>query len=200
MENSKTNFVSILKEICKEEQININSYSGDWAFRLEKNGIYNFILGYQFGLNLAVAQKISGDKSVASEILSMEQIPNVEHTCFMNPPMMKFMSGNGCWEEMVQLLKKYRKVVVKDNEGTGGNLVFLVDNQKDLELAVFEIFSKSNSLAICPYYEVEREYRVIVLDGEVKLIFYKQRPGIIGNGVHTVQKLVLDLIKAGNLF
>ena len=197
LENSKSNVVSIIKEICKEEEIKVTSLAGDWAFRLEKNGHYNFILGYQFGLNLAVAQNISGDKSIASELLSKQNIPNVEHVCFMNPPMMKYMSQNGCWEEMTSLLHKNNKIVVKDNKGTGGDLVFLVDNQKSLELAAFEVFSKSDSLAISPYYEIEKEYRVIVLDGKVKLIFYKQRPGLIGDGIHTIQELLLDMLKQG---
>ena len=38
LENSQSNFVRMIKEICEEEGISCVSYSSDWAFQLEKNG------------------------------------------------------------------------------------------------------------------------------------------------------------------
>lgn len=46
MENSSRNFVRIIKEICKEENIELKSYSYDWIFRLYKANICNYMIGY----------------------------------------------------------------------------------------------------------------------------------------------------------
>ena len=35
LENSQSNFVRMIKEICEEEGITCVSYSSDWAFQLE---------------------------------------------------------------------------------------------------------------------------------------------------------------------
>ena len=49
MTNSESNYVAIIREICAEEGIELQSFSFDWIFRLTKNGKTGFILGYQFG-------------------------------------------------------------------------------------------------------------------------------------------------------
>ena len=53
MTNSESNFVRIIREICEEEQISLQSYSFDWIFELQKHGKVRYILGYQFDLNTA---------------------------------------------------------------------------------------------------------------------------------------------------
>ena len=47
MQNAETNFVKIIREVCREEDIELRSYSADWIFRLDKNGRHDVILGYQ---------------------------------------------------------------------------------------------------------------------------------------------------------
>ena len=47
MTNSESNYVAIIREICAEEGIELQSFSFDWIFRLTKNGKTGFILGYQ---------------------------------------------------------------------------------------------------------------------------------------------------------
>lgn len=194
MENSSRNFVKMIKEICCEENIQLESFSFDWIFRLYKNGIYNYIIGYQFGLNSCSVHSICCDKSAASEIMNSFGIPNVEHYFFMSPTNQKYVSKHGNWENIMGMMKKYGKLVCKSNEGTGGNLVFSVSNQYELERAVFKIFRRARSMAICPYYDIQNEYRVIVLNGLIRLIYTKQRPFVVGDGVHTVSHLLLEYI------
>lgn len=194
MENSSRNFVKIVKEICEEENIELESYSYDWIFRLHKNGIYNYIMGYQFGINSASVNSICCDKSAASEIMTSLGIPNVEHYFFMSPLNQKYVSEHGNWNEIMNLLKLHSKLVCKSNEGTGGNLVFRVSNQYELECAVFNIFKKTRSMAISPYYDIDNEYRIIVLNGKIKLAYIKQRPYVVGDGIHTINQLLLEYV------
>lgn len=199
MKNSTRNFVKILREICEEENISLKSFSYDWIFQLSKNGINNYIIGYQFGLNVASVHSICCDKSAASEIMNSLKIPNVEHFFFMSPTNQKYISEVGNWDKLSKKLKEYGKLVCKTNEGSGGNLVYRVCNQYELENAVYKIFQRSRSMAVSPYYEITNEYRALVLDGDIKLIYYKQRPCVIGDGIHSIGGLIFEyLSKEGN--
>lgn len=194
MENGTRNFVKIIREICNEENIDFVSFSHDWIFQLHKGGVYNYIIGYQFGLNTASINSICCDKSAASEIMTSLGISNVEHNFFMSPINQKYVGKHGNWEKLMALLKKHGKLVCKTNEGSGGRQVYRVSDQYELEYAVFNIFEKSRSMAVSPYYDIENEYRIIVLNGNIKLVYVKQRPYIIGDGLHTIQHLVLEYI------
>lgn len=191
MKNETRNFVKIIKEICDEEKIDYQTFSNDWIFKLWRGNIYNYIIGYQFGLNSCAVHSICCDKSATSEILTSLGIPNIQHYFFMSPINQKYIGDYGNWENIINILKKYGKLVCKSNEGTGGNQVFCVSNQNELENAVFKIFKKSRAMAICPYYDIQNEYRIIVLNGEIKLIYSKQRPYIVGDGIHTISGLLL---------
>jgi glutathione synthase/RimK-type ligase-like ATP-grasp enzyme len=65
--------------------------------------------------------------------------------------------------------------VVKPNNGTGGDLVFKVSTINELNKAINLIFSRFDALAISPYYKIVQEYRLIVLNNEVQLLYLKQR-------------------------
>lgn len=182
--DSMGNYAKILKEICEELKIQIQSFSDDWAFRLEKDEKVRYIYGYRFGLDAGSVQKFCDDKAMMSDLLEFYHIPHVEHFFFMNE---KDYNKSG-----KQLLKKYRKVVCKANEGKGGKQVFLVENEQEMDKAARKIFEKDDRLAISPYIEIEKEYRSIVLDGEIKLLFSKERPFIIGDGVHTIRELLKE--------
>lgn len=194
MKNSTRNFVKIITEICNEENIGLKSFSYDWIFQLHKNGINNYIIGYQFGLNVASVHSICCDKSAASEIMSSLKIPNVEHYFFMSPVNQKYISEVGNWDVLMKKLKEYGQLVCKSNEGSGGNLVFRVSNQYELENAVYKIFQKSRSMAVSPYYDISNEYRAIVLDGKIKLIYFKKRPYVIGDGIHSIRSLIFEYL------
>lgn len=199
MENSETNFVRMIKEICRENQIALRSYGGDWGFLLEKDGRRGYILGYQFGLNAAVSKDICMDKSIASEILEEEGIPCVKHICFMAPHMFVYVGGNGNWQGVMQLLERYGTIVCKDNAGTGGNQVYLVRNQRELELAAGAVFQRADSMAVSPYYAIRDEYRVILLDGEVQIVFQKIRRHLTGDGVSSIRRLYAEeLLRGGD--
>jgi glutathione synthase/RimK-type ligase-like ATP-grasp enzyme len=191
MTNSESNFVKIIKEICTEEQIHLTSYSFDWIFELEKEGKINYILGYQFGLNSASVNSICCDKAAASEIMTAHGIPNIEHWLFASPGEQKFVGKTGCWAQLTELLKDRGTLVIKPNDGTGGDRVFRVSSAYELETAVHTIYEKSGYLAACPFYEIENEYRTIMLDGAARLVYVKRRPHITGDGVRSVAELMI---------
>lgn len=198
MENSQSQYVRILNEICAEEGISLSSYSSDWAFCLKKDKKRCFILGYQFGLNPSSVQQICNDKNIASEILREEGIPSVYHGCYMAPSMLKYIGSKGNWEALIKQLEN-GPIVCKDNYGTGGNMVFLVKNQAELEQVTETIFAKSEAMAVCAYEKILEEYRVVVLEDEIQLAFSKIRPAVYGDGTSTVGELLARKLAQGGL-
>ena len=189
MENKKSNFSCLIHEICNEENIELYGLADNWVYQLKKNGLERHIFGYQFGLNSAVCASLCLDKGACSELLSAHNVPNIEHICLMSPAKMKYVSQNGAWKPAIQLLDKYGTLVVKENEGTAGDGVYLVHNQLELEETTCKIFGAGRSVAISPYTEMLEEYRIIILDGEVQVIFSKNRPHLVGDGKHTLLEL-----------
>ena len=199
MTNSESNFVKIIKEICEEEQISLKSYSFDWIFELAKNDRIRYILGYQFGLNTASVNSICCDKAAASEIMTAHGIPNIEHRLFASPGEQKFVGKTGCWAQLIKLLQEKGTLVIKPNDGTGGDRVFKVSNAYELETAVHKVFEKSGYLAASPFYDIENEYRTIMLDGAARLVYVKRRPHLTGDGTSTVAELFIRHVSGSNL-
>ncbi|PKN98353.1 MAG: hypothetical protein CVU42_12535 [Chloroflexi bacterium HGW-Chloroflexi-4] len=192
MKNSQRMMVNIIEEICTEQGILCERFSYDWIFRLAKNGRTAHIFGYQFENNSATAQLICTDKCASSEILRSKGIPAVEHYFFISPDDLHYIGLEGNWQRMLELLKKYERLVCKPNEGTGGIDVFQVSSSVELELAVNSVFAHSRSLALSPFYPIDQEYRVILLNDQVKLIFSKTIQSLIGNGRSSFKQLLLE--------
>lgn len=182
--------VKIVKEICLESSIDYKSFSYDWILQLSANGRKMFIYGYKFPNSNASIEQICNDKSALSDILDLHKVPHVRHYYFMAPNNEQYVGKNGDWDRMKALLREHKKIVCKTNSGTGGRNVFKVDSQKKLEIAVHNIFSKARSLCIAPYRTIEAEYRVIIVNSNVGVIYEKVRPSIIGNGIDTIACLI----------
>jgi glutathione synthase/RimK-type ligase-like ATP-grasp enzyme len=191
MTNSESNFVRIIREICEEEQISLQSYSFDWIFELQKHGKVRYILGYQFGLNTASVNSICCDKAAASEIMTAHGIPNIEHRLFASPGEQKFVGKTGCWSSLIRFLEEKGTLVIKPNDGTGGDRVFKVSSAYELETAVHTIYERSGYISASPFYDIENEYRTIMLDGDARLVYVKRRPHLTGDGVSTVAELIV---------
>ena len=199
MENSKSSYVKIINEICTEEGIKLSSYSCDAGHLSgESDQKRAFILGYQFGLNPSSVQQVCNDKNIASEVLKEEDIPSVYHACFRAiGPMLQYTGGKGSWKALLAELEK-GTLVCKDNYGTGGNLVFKVRTQAELEKAASDIYKSSEATAVCRYEDIQSEYRLVVLDGEIRLAFQRFVRHLLVMKT-TVAKLLAEAIAKGQI-
>lgn len=187
--NKERTIVTLLREIASDDGFGFATYSYDWVKALSKDGKAMYIYGYNFPLNDSCFTQIANDKACTYEVLSKNKIPAVEHFYFMSPNdihYVKYLGVDGNWKQMFSLLEKYGKIVVKPNSGTGGAGLKIVTDEAELEKAVNDIFSQTSTLCISPYYEIEDEYRVIMLDGTPRLVFRKVRPYVVGNGIDNV--------------
>jgi len=187
-------FKTIVEEICNEENINCKFISKNWIIVMEKNGVTKFITGYKFGINNHAIGELLDDKYATYELLKMKDIPVIEHNILYAERNNNYYA-EGCnnLAYAKNLLYKYNNdIVIKINDGTCGMNVMHVQNEDELRSQYQRLSEKYFSMSICPFYDIENEYRAIVLNNNVELVYKKVKPVVIGDGNKTVKELLLE--------
>jgi glutathione synthase/RimK-type ligase-like ATP-grasp enzyme len=178
MPNSTRIFVDAVRRYCARHDIAVEIRSQGWLIVMQRGSKRNFALGYDVGLNSAIAHRIANDKAATAEVLEIAGIACVPHTVFLSPTLDAHIPPPGSWQAMRDLLGQHPEgIVVKPNEGTSGKSVFLVSTRPELERAAAEIFSSHLTLAVSPYLEIDDEVRVVVID-ELALVVYRKQRGL----------------------
>lgn len=182
--------VKALKEICLEENINLVSFSKDWIFKLEKNNKVQYITGFKFPNNVMSTAEICNDKVGLCTVLNHYDIPCVTHipvfeTDFSNIPKSYFE----------KLLAESGKVVVKENKGTCGRNIFICSTLSDILNNITNLFKTEHVVALSPYYKINVEYRIIMLNHKPEIIYGKKIKSVVGNGYSNIK----DLCNAQNI-
>lgn len=175
-------FNKIIKQICQEKSIQYEELSDDWIIKLTKENRNKFIVGYKFDLNNQATSEICNDKFALYAVLKSEEIPVIEY--------------NILFKNEEDKLEKYfyeynQNVVLKPNNGTCGNNVLHICEYDKLKNEYNKLISKCYSVDICPFYEIESEYRVIYLPTK-QHIYKKVKTIITGDGVHSVKELLIE--------
>ncbi len=169
-------FVDAIRRYCRARGITCEVKSEGWLIIMQRNERRHLAFGYDIGLNSAMAHRIANDKSATAEVLTHSAIACIPHTLFLSPKLGDYAPAGGARESMVELLHAHPQgLVVKPNEGTSGRFVFKVTSEAELDHATSEIFASHLSLAIPPFVEIEEEVRVILLDGDPRVVYSKQR-------------------------
>jgi glutathione synthase/RimK-type ligase-like ATP-grasp enzyme len=172
--NKKRFFVEAIESAAREQGIETHWMSDDWICELKKGSKTQFVYGFNFPLNTATGWEVAKDKSATSQILTKYGISCVEHKLFIQPELKKYTlvstNANKVFGYADHL--KY-PLVCKDNCGAGGNNVFKIHTKEELQKALSSIWKISRGASLCPFYEIEHEYRFFVLDGEIQFVFKK---------------------------
>ena len=186
-------FHTIIKEICEEKGITVEKKSYDWILQLTKDGKVRHITGNRFDLNREAAGEIACDKYATYEVLSSQNIPIIEHKMVFNPlNRSKYIGSEGIWTSVIDYFSKNNnKLVIKPNNGCEGQGVYLCETLKDVETAIHKLFRTHGSISLCPYYDIDTEYRTFYLDGNCYLVYGKTKPYVVGDGMHSVEQLLL---------
>lgn len=173
-QNIKRFFVEAITQVAKEQGIEAIWFSDDWVCELIQGNKKSFIYGFNFPLNQATTWEIAKDKAATSHLLTKYGVNCVKHVLFVKPELQKYdlesTSGNKIFEYVNQLAYPF---VCKDNRGAGGNNVFKINSKKEFEDALSLIWEKNRGISICPFYDIDFEYRFFVLDGEIQFAFKK---------------------------
>ncbi len=172
-------YASILDEICQELGIKLRWLSNNWVALLEKGGAKRFIVGFKFNLNSAAASQVADDKIATYELLQHFGIPAVEcrplyESCNPEPYAKKYQSESYIEE---YFNKNHQHIVLKPNDGYTGIDVYQISEMSQVRPALKKIFRQGYLAAMCPFYEIKHEYRFIMLDGEARLAYMKERNG-----------------------
>jgi len=191
----RNQFIELLKEICHEHGIQIHFFSGDWIATLETaRGTRACIYGYNFSINNAASSQICQDKNATSLILRSRGVASVQHELFLNPnePLVSgLIAASGSVSKILEFASKFKyRVVLKPVCGTGGNGVTRANNCKEVERAILCLFPKFHAIVVSPFIDIRREIRVVVLYQQVRLVYEKNRPCIVGDGESSVSVLI----------
>lgn len=197
MNRSDIMFNTIIEEICKELNIKYTYLSNKWIMKLEINNKTRFISGYKFDLNNHGIGLVMDDKYAFYDALKSIDIPVCTHSILYREDNSNDYAQN-CHtkEDIIYYFNKYNKdVVIKPNIGSLGDSVYHVTNIEDLLEKTSKLLINNFSISICPFYKIKNEYRLIILDNKVKLIFRKERSKIIGDGKSSIKDLLIKLNK-----
>jgi len=185
-------FLETIKKYCAAHGITLEVRSGGWLIIMQRKSERRLAIGYDVGLNSAVAHQVANDKAATSDVLTLAGISCIAHTLFLGEKLRMHVAGSGSRERMLQLLDAHPNgLVVKPNEGTSGECVFRVNTTSELDAAAARIFNAYPSLAVSPYVEIDDEVRVVVLDDRAMVVYAKQRPSVMGDGRHSLRELAL---------
>ena len=88
------------------------------------------------------------------------------------------------------MLNEYGEVVIKKNVGSGGLGIYRASSEEKMKEKIYKLLQQNFSIAICPFYQIAHEYRLVVVGGKIKLIYEKIRPEVVGDGNSTIAQLI----------
>ena len=175
------NFLSIIEDICKDLNIKISYTSDKWVKILEHNGKTRYIYGYKFDLNSHGIGSSVDDKGLFYDICKKKNLPIIEHYVIFK---------NYDQDKVIKYFHDHNNLlIVKGNVGTCGLEVFKITNEEVLISTINDLFKSQYSISLCPYYEIKNEYRTIYLNKELRIIYGKEKPFVIGDGKSNLSSL-----------
>lgn len=178
------NFNDIITEACHKRGIKIDIVSDGWVKILQKDGKTRFITQFYFDNNQSATARILDEKYALYETLKYFNLPVAKHhLLYASTPK----------EEILKLFHEYdNSVVIKPNTGSRGKGVYWIQNEEDLFNKMNILFQNNYSISLCPCYDIDMEYRVIILNGNPELIYGKIRPIVTGDGKSTIKDLLIN--------
>lgn len=191
------NLQRIIKQIALENDLSYEVLSCDLVIKLTKGNKIRYINGYKFGLNSHSLGLILDDKYATYELLNSLNIKVCKHHILFRPTNHNSYAKNyNSFDYCYDLFLKYNKnVILKVNNGTCGDGVYHITTKKELKKIYNHLLKYNFSISLCPYYDIKNEYRVILLNNEIKIMYGKINPVVIGNG----KDKLIDLLKDFNI-
>lgn len=191
------NLQRIIKQIALENNLSYEVLSCDLIIKLTKDNKIRYINGYKFGLNSHSLGLILDDKYATYELLNSLNIKVCKHHILFRPTNHNSYAKNyNSFDYCYDLFLKYNKnVILKVNNGTCGDGVYHITTKKELKKIYNHLLKYNFSISLCPYYDIKNEYRVILLNNEIKIMYGKINPVVIGNG----KDKLIDLLKDFNI-
>ena len=156
-----------------------------------KNGLVRSVFRYSLDLNSIASADIAKDKGYAKFFMKKKGYPVAEGTTILENKRAKAING----KRNMAFAKKYVKkigfpAIIKPNSKSQGAGVHLVHSERELEMRLKEIF-KDDKVAVLEKYLPGRDYRIVVLDGEIISAYERIPLSVVGDGLHSVRDLLI---------
>ncbi len=175
-------FNNLLKIICNELNIKLTIFKDGWLKILEKDNKIHYISGYRFDNNNYAIGEIMNDKGLFHDLLVYKNIPVVKQ---------KIIFNNYNKKEIIDYFNNHNKeIIVKGNTSNAGKDVYKINDLNNLFVVINKLFQKEYSISLSPFYNIKNEYRVVILNNKVRLVFGKIKPFIVGDGIKTIKDLL----------
>ena len=177
-------FDELINELCKEKGIKLTSISKNWIKVLERDNQIHYIISHKFDLNNNSVTKILDDKYAFYELMELKKNPIIKHNIIFR---------NYSKDYIKELYELYNhNLVIKANLGSCGKEVFHETDLEKIYDLLDNLLIKNYSLSICPYINIKNEYRVIILDSQILLMYGKIKPVVYGDGKKTLRELLIE--------
>lgn len=171
---ARERFINLLDTTCAALGVRCDWLSDNWIARLEHAGRITFVYGYTFPLNNASSSAIMRDKAATYTVLHNAGVAAIPHHLLRLRAHQDMPAATGYALGLAPL-----PLVLKPNVGeSGGYDVVKCTTQDELATSMRELASRHRVLAVSPFAQIQRECRVVVLDGQPKVVYEKLRqPG-----------------------
>ena len=168
------------RRYCAAHGLDYAELSHGWVLRLGRGDDARFIHGFDLGLNTRLAAKAADDKFFAALMWRESSLPHVPRELLLSRTLAERLGqGQGWWRKTRTVLRNMAMrgwngaLVVKPNEGRGGEDVVVCADPEEAEASLSVLFERHDTLCAEPYLPCARECRFVVLDGDVLLAFAK---------------------------
>lgn len=170
---------ALLEQVCARQNLQLARLSKGYLAALTNKSLTRYIWGRDFGLNPASSAAILNDKYAIYETLTYHHIPAVEcQIIYPEGDPNPWAVGCNSLAFAAQYFRAHGShIVLKPNYGSQGIGVRQVASLPELARAYREVFARSCSASLCPFYNIQHEYRVVILDGAVRLAYMKTAHG-----------------------
>jgi len=167
---ARQRFTRLINDICAKNALDITWFSDAWIARISKNDVHRFISGNTFPLNNAVSASLMRDKAAASVLLAAHSIPVVPHQLLWLPRMREITHAAARAQTLFPL-----PMVIKPNAESSGFDVYKCTTTDEVKTATRALSKRHRAIAVSPFIEIKREFRIIMCEDSPLLIFSKQR-------------------------
>ncbi|MFA6520042.1 MAG: cyanophycin synthetase [Candidatus Paceibacterota bacterium] len=166
-----------------------------------KNGVVRSLRMYSLDLNHIASSDIARDKDYAKFFMKKRGYPVAPGVTIFKDDWAKVVKSN----RNISYAKKYAKklgypVIIKPNSKSQGSGVCLASSATELKNGLLEIF-KGERVALLEKYLPGRDYRVVVLDGEIISAYERVALSVTGDGKRSILAILKqkqrDFISSG---
>ncbi len=155
-----------------------------------KNGVVRSLRMYSLDLNHIASSDIARDKDYAKFFMKKRGYPVAQGQTVFSKDWARAIKSNRTLAYGIDYAKKLGyPLIVKPNSKSQGSGVCLVSNAKELRSALLEVF-KGDRVAIIERYLPGKDYRVVVLDGEIISAYERISLSVTGDGKSSILSLL----------